>query len=136
MTGPSPTPVPDTLPYWDGAGVEELRIQLCLPCRTHYFYPRPFCPRCGSAEVQWTTVSGRAHLVSYIINYRPLPPFDPTTPIVIALVQLAEGPRMMTTIVDVDPTPESLRLDMPLEVRFLQRAAFTLPVFTPLPETR
>lgn len=76
-------------------------------------------------------MSGSARLVSYIINHRPLPPFDPETPIVIALVQLTEGPQLMTNIVHVLPDPEALRLDMPLEVTFVERGTFNLPVFKP-----
>ncbi|PZG09659.1 DNA-binding protein [Nonomuraea aridisoli] len=108
-----------------------MRVQRCTSCAQHYFYPRPFCPRCGSGEVEWTAVSGEARLVSYIINHRPLPPFDPGTPIIVALVELAEGPRLMTNIVGVAPDPENLELDMPLKVEFTQREGFTLPVFAP-----
>nr|WP_279634630.1 MFS transporter [Streptomyces carpinensis] len=131
MPGPAPVPTPETLPFWEGAARQELRIQRCTSCAEHYFYPRPFCPRCGSAEVEWTTVSGDARLLSYVINHRPLPPFDPATPVVVALVELAEGPHLMTNIVDVAPEPENLELDMKLKVRFLEREGFTLPVFAP-----
>ncbi|MDR0357999.1 MAG: Zn-ribbon domain-containing OB-fold protein [bacterium] len=131
MSGPIPEPTPETLPFWAATARGALQIQRCSSCRRHYFYPRPFCPRCGSADVSWTRVSGSARLVSYVINHRPLPPFDPETPIVIALVQLTEGPRLMTNIVDVPPDPAALRLDMPLEVTFVERGTFNLPVFKP-----
>ena len=55
-----PKPTPETQPFWDGAAAGELRIQRCLACARHYFYPRPSCPHCGSAEVEWVTASGRA----------------------------------------------------------------------------
>ncbi|TDD45096.1 MFS transporter [Nonomuraea terrae] len=129
MPGPAPAPTPETLPFWEGAANKELRIQRCVSCARHYFYPRPFCPRCGSGDVEWTTVSGDARLLSYVINYRPLPPFDPGTPVIVALVELAEGPHMMTNIVGVEPDPEKLELDMPLKVTFVERENFTLPVF-------
>ncbi|GAA4535695.1 Zn-ribbon domain-containing OB-fold protein [Nonomuraea ferruginea] len=131
MPGPAPAPIPETLPFWEGAADKELRVQRCTPCSRHYFYPRPFCPRCGSEEVEWTTVSGDARLVSYIINYRPFPPFDPATPVVVALVELAEGPRMMTNIVGIAPEPENLELDMPLKAEFIEYEDYTLPVFAP-----
>jgi len=57
----------------------------------NYFYPRSFCPVCQSADVEWTDVSGRGRLVSYVINHRPLPPADLGVPQVIALVELEEG---------------------------------------------
>jgi uncharacterized OB-fold protein len=133
MTGPTPVPTPETLPFWDGAAQGELRVQRCRSCERYYFYPRPFCPRCFSQDVEWTTVSGDARLVSYVINYRPLPPFDPSVPIVVALVELAEGPRMMSNIVGVAPDPSALELDMPLTVSFAPRGDYALPVFTPAP---
>ncbi|QYC41554.1 drug efflux system protein MdtG [Nonomuraea coxensis DSM 45129] len=134
MPGPAPVPIPETLPFWEGAANGELRVQRCTSCERHYFYPRPFCPACGSADVEWTTVSGAARLLSYVINHRPLPPFDPATPVVVALVELAEGPRLMTNIVGVPPEPEHLELDMPLQVCFVERGEHTLPVFAPAGE--
>jgi hypothetical protein len=75
--------------------------------------------------------SGRATLYSYVIHHRPAPGFVP--PYSIAVVQLEEGPRMMTNIVEVEQTPEALQLDMPLEVVF-QRIddEISLPLFRPL----
>lgn len=137
MTGAQvlePQPTPDTQLYWDAAREGELRIQRCLDCREHYFYPRAFCPRCASRNVEWTLVSGRAKLVSYIVNHRPGPSFADVSP-VIAIVELDEGPRMMTNIVGIDvprdELPEHLRLDMRLEVRFEERGDSVLPVFAP-----
>ncbi|WP_040336859.1 Zn-ribbon domain-containing OB-fold protein [Candidatus Blastococcus massiliensis] len=134
MPGPTPVPTPDTAPYWDGAAAGELRIQQCTGCTEHYFYPRPFCPRCGSADVEWRTTSGRATLVSYVINHRPLPPSE--GPLVIALVQLEEGPRMMSNVVGVEPEPANLPLGMPLRVTFEQRGEHAIPVFTPAEAAR
>lgn len=131
MPGPAPAPTPETLPFWEGAADHELRIQRCRSCARHYFYPRPFCPDCASSDVEWTTVSGAARLVSYVINHRPLPPFDRSEPVIVALVELAEGPRLMSTVVGVSPDPEKLVLDMPLAVTFIDRDEFTLPAFMP-----
>ena len=78
---PVPVPTPETQPFWDGTAAGELRVQQCLACDRHYFYPRPFCPNCGASEVEWVTVSGRATLYSYVISHRPAPGFDgPRTP--------------------------------------------------------
>jgi uncharacterized protein len=130
-----PIPTPETQPYWDGAAAGELRIQRCLDCGEAYFYPRPLCPSCGSGNVEWFTASGRATLYSYVINHRPAPGFEADAPYAIAVVQLAEGPRMMTNLVGVAPTPEALQLDMELRVAFERRGEVTLPVFTPVMET-
>ena len=131
---PVPVPTPETAPYWDAAREGVLRIQRCNCCRRHYFYPRSFCRYCASYDVEWTTVSGRARLVSYTINHRPLPAFTSAPPI-IALVELDEGPRLMTNIVGVPPLPEHLRLDMRLQVAFEARGDMVLPVFRPEPAT-
>lgn len=73
--------------------------------------------------------------MSYVINYRPTPPFDPETPIVVALVELEEGPRLMSNVIGVDPAPENLPLDLQLEVTFVERGDLKLPMFTPLQES-
>ena len=128
---PVPRPTPDTRPYWDAAQRGELCIQRCTACGEHYFYPRPLCPRCGSDAVEWRAVSGRATLHSYVINHRPAPGFEDEAPYAIAVVQLEEGPRMMTNIVGIEQTPEALVLDMPLEVTFQDRNGTCVPVFRP-----
>ena len=130
---PVPVPTPDTQPFWDGCAAGELRIQRCLECGEPYFDPRPVCPACGSVSVTWFTASGRATLYSYVINHRPAPGFEDDGPYAIAVVQLAEGPRMMTSLVGVPATPEDLVLDMPLRVTFEPRGDVHLPVFTPHP---
>jgi uncharacterized OB-fold protein len=126
-----PVPTPDTQPFWDGCSAGELRIQRCQDCGQAYFYPRPVCPHCGSTQVEWFTASGLATLYSYVISHRPAPGFEDEAPYAIAVVQLAEGPRMMTNLVGVPNTPEDLVLDMPLRVTFTQRGEISLPQFTP-----
>jgi uncharacterized OB-fold protein len=125
-----PKPTPETQHFWDGTRAGELRLQRCAACAHVYFPPRPFCARCGSRDVAVFAASGRATLYSYVIHHRPVPGFVP--PYAIAVVELAEGPRMMTNIVDCPQTPEALRLDMPLEVSFAPLdAEITLPLFRP-----
>ena len=126
-----PVATPETQPYWDGAARGELRIQRCTDCGAAYFYPRPICPSCGSGDVEWFTASGDATLYSYVISHRPAPGFEDDAPYAIAVVQLAEGPRMMTSLVGVPATPEALVLDMPLRVTFERRGSVSLAVFTP-----
>ena len=128
---PAPRPTPETKEFWDGTAAGELRLQRCRPCDAFYFPPRPFCPRCLSDEVEWERTSGRGRLYSYVINHRPPPPFG-TEPYAIAVVELDEGPRMMSNIVGVPNTPEDLVLDMALEVTFEQRGDVAVPLFQPL----
>ncbi|HEX5406759.1 MAG TPA: Zn-ribbon domain-containing OB-fold protein [Pseudonocardiaceae bacterium] len=126
-----PVPTPETRPYWDGAAAGELRIQRCTECGSPFFYPRTSCPFCGSASIEWFTTSGRSTLYSYTITHRAAPGFEEDVPYAIAVVQLAEGPRMMANIVGVPNTPDNLVLDMDLEVVFEQRGELRLPQFTP-----
>ncbi|MGO1543456.1 MAG: Zn-ribbon domain-containing OB-fold protein [Gulosibacter sp.] len=129
-TPPLPVPTPETREFWDAANRGKLRIQRCNACTEFYFYPRPFCPdpTCASSDVEWRTVSGRATLTSYSINFRPLPQFGPD-PQIIAIVTLEEGPRMLTNIVGIDPAPDAIPLGSPLRVDFEQRGDMKLPVF-------
>jgi len=125
-----PQPTPETQHFWDGTKAGELRLQRCDECRHVYFPPRPFCPKCGTRKVSVFTASGKAILDTYVIHHRKVPGFEP--PYAIAVVKLAEGPRMMTNIVECPQTPEALQLDMPLEVVFAQQNdAITLPFFRP-----
>ena len=127
---PLPEATPETRHFWEGTQQGELRLQRCEDCRHIYFPPRPFCPSCGSRRVSVIKASGRAKLFSYVIHHRPTPGFTP--PYAIAVVELEEGPRMMTNIVDAPQTPEALILDMPLEVVFTRQSdAITLPFFKP-----
>lgn len=125
-----PVPTPETQHFWDGTKAGELRLQRCDECRNVYFPPRPFCPACASRKVSVFKASGKAILYSYVIHHRPVAGFTP--PYAIAVVELAEGPRMMTNIVGCPQTPEALELDMPLEVVFEPMdETITLPLFRP-----
>ena len=128
-TKAAPLPTPETQPYWDGCAAGELRLQRCTHCDTFFFPPRPFCPDCLSGDVVWEPLSGRGTLHTYVINHRAAPGFE--APYAIAVVQLEEGPRLMSNIVDVPQTPEALQLDMALEVDFEQRGDVAVPVFRP-----
>jgi len=126
-----PYPSPETKPYWDGCKRGELTLPFCLACEQFFFYPRPFCPKCFGWKIEWRACSGRATLYTYAIQYRPQAPgFEP--PYVTAIVQLEEGPRMMTNLVEVEPDPAKITCDMPLEVMFQElNEEVSLPVFRP-----
>ena len=127
----APRPTPDTQPFFDAAARGELSLPKCRDCGELFFYPRSWCPRCSSADLEWTPCSGRARLHSYLINTRPAPGFEDETPYSIAVVELEEGPRMMTNINGVPQTPEHLVLDMELEVVFDKHGEVAVPKFMP-----
>lgn len=84
----------------------EFRIQCCDNCQQYVFYPRLCCPHCGSAQLRWTTPSGKATVYSTSV------PRTNTGAYNIALVELAEGPRMMSRVVDI--APEAVTIGMPV----------------------
>ena len=127
-----PQPTPETQHFWNGTQLGELRLQRCDDCAQVYFPPRPFCPACASRSVSVFAASGRGTLHSYIINQRAAPDSGFEAPYSIAIVELEEGPRMVTNIVDVEQTPEALVLDMALDVTFERLSdEISLPVFRP-----
>jgi uncharacterized OB-fold protein len=128
---PLPSPTPETRPFWDGCKAHELRVMHCIACNHTYLYPRPYCPKCFSDKTEWRTASGRGKLHTYVINHRPAPNFE--GPYVIAIVELNEGPRLMSNLVDVEPDPVKLKVDMPLEIVFDDVTdQITLPKFRPV----
>ena len=129
-SGPLPAPTPETQHFWEGTRAGELRLQRCSACEKAYFPPRPFCPGCGSREVKVFKATGKGTLHSYVIHARPTPGFLP--PYSIAVVELDEGPRMMTNIVGVPQTPEALVLDMKVKAVFEKKSEeISLVHFTP-----
>ncbi len=116
-TKPLPAPSAVSQPFWDGLRDGELRIQRCEECSKHVFYPRTVCPYCLSDRLGWVTASGRGTLYSFTVVRRAMnPAFQPDVPYVYAIVELAEGPRVTTNVVNCDM--EALRVDMPVKALY------------------
>jgi uncharacterized OB-fold protein len=115
---PLPKPTPDTQPFWDALKQHRLMLPKCKACGKLHFFPRPFCPHCFSWDLEWVRCSGKGKLYSFIINHRPAPGFEEDAPYVIAVVELDEGPRMLSNLIDIEPSPEAVQVDMPVEVLF------------------
>jgi uncharacterized OB-fold protein len=112
-----PQPDLETQPFWDAARDGKLLIKHCNACGEYHFYPRPFCPKCWSDHVEWFEASGRATLYTWSVVHRnDLPPFGERVPYVAAVVDLAEGPRMMTNVVDCEF--DALEIGMALDAVF------------------
>lgn len=128
---PLPRPYQDTEAYWAAAREHRFVIQRCKTCGEHQFYPRGVCSHCLSSDLEWMDASGRGTVYSYSVNYRaPHPGFADDLPFVLAIVELEEGPRMMTNIVDCDP--ESVTIGMAVTVTFDDVTdEVTLPKFRP-----
>jgi uncharacterized OB-fold protein len=137
MSARHDVPEPDafTRPYWQAAARGHLLLRRCAACDRAHHYPREFCPHCWSEAVTWEQATGRATLYTWSTVHRnDLPPFGARVPYVAAVVDLEEGPRMMTEVVGCEEG--ALRVGMGLEVGF--RAVgegaeeVMVPVFRPV----
>ena len=116
-----PLPVPInpqlTAPFWKGARRGELVLPRCRTCSTVFFYPRELCPECLSSDLDWVTASGRGRVYSYTIVHQPAhPTFRGDSPYVYAIIQLDEGVRMVSNIVDCPH--DELAINMPVVADF------------------
>lgn len=127
-----PTPDNESQPFWDAAREGRLLIKHCDACGQYYFYPRDFCPRCWSDRTTWVEAAGTGTVYTYsVVHSNDLPPFPSRVPYVAAIVELDEGPRLMTNVVDCDPS--TVEVGMPVEVTFRRETdEITLPVFRPI----
>lgn len=128
---PLPVVQPWARPYWDAAREHRLVLQCCEDCDRIIHYPRIACPHCGSARLGWREASGRGTVYSYTVVESNAPSaFLADMPYVVAVVELAEGVRMLTNLVDCDQ--HALRCDMQVEVVFEKLSEeFVLPKFRP-----
>lgn len=101
---PRPVPTPVTRPFWDALRDGVIRLQRCDACGSWVHYPRSRCSSCLSDDLSWHEVSGRGSVYTFSIARQPTaPPFADDVPQVITVVELDEGPRLTTTLVDVEP---------------------------------
>lgn len=90
----------DSRVYWEGLRQGELRIQRCENCEHHIFYPRSICPHCSSDQISWVVATGKGTIYSYTVAHQAFGMFAEEVPFVVAIVELEEGVRLMTRIVD------------------------------------
>lgn len=128
---PSPTLDPGTQPYWDAAEQGRLVLPYCGRCGRSFWYPRDFCPRCGTGDVQWHPASGRGEVYSYSVIRRAAGVWSEHTPFVLAMVTLDEGVTVQANIIDC--TGDQLSPGLRVEALFERQNAEDLPVlrFTP-----
>lgn len=118
-TGARPLPVLSGIaePFWAAARERRLVIQRCLSCRAYRFPPEIACFHCGSTEYEWAPVSGRATLYTWTVAHPPLLPFfRERAPWPVAVVQLEEGPRLVTNIAGLPV--DQYEIGMPLQADF------------------
>jgi len=132
---PLPAITPEAKPFWDAAAQNQLTIQRCQDCKAWVWTPRPSCNECGSERVEWTPMSGQGEVYSFtvirqVVGRAASKAFEPDIPYVVAWVDLEEGPRLITNIVQCPA--ESVKLGMKVSVVFEQATPqIWLPKFKP-----
>jgi uncharacterized protein len=126
-----PVANPDTQPFWDGCARDELLLQRCSACGAFRHPPSPICPQCLSDRHDWIRSTGRATVYTFVVVRQALARgWEALVPYVVAVVELEEGPRFLTDLVNV--APEAVTIGMPVEVTFAELDGTTkLPLFQP-----
>lgn len=129
---PLPVIQPWSGTFWKGAKQRRLLIQECKACGVKIFYPRKYCPECWSSDLGWFEARGKAKVFAHTITMSGVEEkFVEDLPYVLAMVDLEEGIRMMTRIVECKP--EEVRIGMDVEVVFEDVTdEITLPFFRPI----
>ena len=130
---PVPTPDAVTAPFWEGCLRGELRVQACGACGARWLPASVVCPRCWSDAIAWIRAAGSGTVVTFAVYHRAYhEAFRPLLPYVVAVVELAEGPRLVSNIVGVPP--DRVRIGLPVRVEFEPIEGTALPVFRPVDE--
>jgi uncharacterized OB-fold protein len=126
-----PQPDLETQPFWDACKDGKFLLRHCNACNRDHYYPRPFCPSCWSDDVSWREASGRGSVYTYsVVHVNDLPPFNERVPYIAAIVELDEGPRVMTNVEGVEFA--DVRVGMPVVVDFKPISDdVTIPIFRP-----
>jgi uncharacterized OB-fold protein len=124
----------ETEEFWDGCADERLLLPRCDDCGDTFWYPRLVCPFCGSQSVHYAESSGLGTVYSFTVIRRGHGPYREKAPYVLAMIQLDDGPIMMSNVVGVDP--DNVAIDTPVQVIF-ERAGDdgedAIPRFVPRP---
>ena len=129
---PHPQPQPDdvTRPFWDACARRELCFQECAGCGHRWLPPSVLCPRCWAGDTRWVPACGAATVFSFAVYHRALhPAFRAHLPYVVAVIELSEGPRLVSNVIGV--APADVHVGMPVRLEFQDESGATLPVFRP-----
>jgi hypothetical protein len=126
-----PAANPDTQPFWDGCGRGVLLLQRCTVCSTFRHPPSPICPNCLNAKHEWLEATGHGTVYTFVIVREALRRgWEEFVPYVVAVIDLDEGPKFVTNVVNIDP--DLVTIGMPGKIVFTSTDdAMMLPVFAP-----
>lgn len=130
---PLPQPNADTRPFWDGCKKHQLRFQSCRVCGHVRWPPSIICPMCYSSDTEWIAASGKGKVYTFAVFHQGYhKSFEHDLPYVTAVVELDEGPHLLSNIVGCEP--DEVKCDMPVEVMWEDVSEdFSLPRFKPAP---
>lgn len=132
---PLPKPNADTRAFWEGCKEQQLSFQRCSHCGQVRWPPSVICPLCHSSQMEWIVASGKGRVYSFAVYHVAFhPAFHDDIPYVTAVVELAEGPHMLTNIVGCSPS--EVKCNMPVEVLWDDVTDdVSLPKFKPAPHS-
>ncbi len=151
MTEPTPAPVPDATtdgdppartrfeppmspagePFWAASRERRLVLPWCTICEQPHWFPREVCPHCWRPDIEWRPSEGRGRVYAASVMPKPaMPMLASRVPYVVALVDLADGVRMMTNIVDVKPASVIVGMAVAIGWEPLSDGRH-LPIFSP-----
>jgi uncharacterized OB-fold protein len=128
---PLPHPSPESLPFWEGARAKKLMLPRCNACGRFWFPPSQRCRHCLSSDFAWRESAGKGRIYSFVVYHRVYHPgFEKDVPYVVAIVELDEGPRLLSNIVGT--SWEDVRCDMRVRVVFEDSGSgIAIPKFVP-----
>ena len=130
MDKPLPVPTPQTQPFWDALAEGRVVLQHCAECDRYVYYPRTHCPGCLTRDLEWHELSGNGVVHTYTVARRPTaPPWSEDVPQLIAVVELDEGPRLTTELVNVEP--DAIEVGMRVQPVFQAVGEATLLLYEP-----
>jgi uncharacterized protein len=116
LPAPAPQVSPETETFWAATADGRLVLPRCRACGQTFWYPRGLCPHCGATEIEWLDASGQGTIYSFTVIRRGEGAYREATPYVLAYVELAEGPRVLTNVVECEP--DAVQVGQAVEVVF------------------
>lgn len=129
---PVPIPSRSSQRFWDGCREGQLLIPQCQTCQHLFFYPRVLCPRCGSTDLGWVPSTGRGTVYTHTTIRMSFwgDAFADDVPYNVSYIELDEGVRIVSNVVGVPP--DEVRVGMPVQVEFVAREDYQIPIFRPV----
>jgi uncharacterized OB-fold protein len=128
---PVPEPSPETARFWEAAAEGRLLLSECQECGFAFHYPRAFCPECFSDDVKWLEADGEGDLYTYATMEKVVGWPEEFLPLTVAYVEVDEGPRVLTNVVDCEPSDLSIGTRVSVSFVETEDVDIGIPVFTP-----